>query len=239
VKWWASVVGATLVVLLAASPASAWGNGATGANGFGTHDWVLRQAVRAAGRSGDWICLHAAMRATDDPDTRDGIDHASGTWWHVYDVWGRSRYGDAPQAVRVWFRRTQRLRFTEHDRCGASRAVGIMSHMLADVAQPMHTDGYLRAEDRVHASYEHAVDRRCSRSRCRYRMRFNGRDFARPFMRTIVLANHAHRYYRGLVRTYARHGYNAKVDRITERQLNRAANALADIIVSLNKVRFD
>jgi hypothetical protein len=30
----------------------------------------------------------AALRATDNPDTVDGIDHASGTWWHVYDEWG-------------------------------------------------------------------------------------------------------------------------------------------------------
>ena len=37
------------------------------------------------------------MRATDDPDMLDGIDHASGTWWHVYDQWGVT-YGGAPEA---------------------------------------------------------------------------------------------------------------------------------------------
>ena len=36
-----------------------------------------------------------------------------------------------------------------------------------------------------------------------------------------------------LVREYDRHGYNRKVHRITKRQLKRAANAVADLIVSL------
>jgi hypothetical protein len=53
------------------------------------------------------VCRRAALRATDDPDTKDGIDHASGTWWHVWDEWGET-WGGAPEAVRVWFRRTQR-----------------------------------------------------------------------------------------------------------------------------------
>jgi hypothetical protein len=43
----------------------------------------------------------------------------------------------------------------------------------------------------------------------------------------------AHRYYWDLVNAYDAHGYNAKVHRITKRQLKRGANALADLITSL------
>ncbi len=33
-----------------------------------------------------------------------------------------------------------------------------MAYLVGDVAQPMHTDGWVDLEDFVHASYEHAVD---------------------------------------------------------------------------------
>ena len=49
----------------------------------------------------------------------------------------------------------------------------------------------------------------------------------------IRVAKLAHRCYRTLALTYDAHGYNARVDRITRRELNRAANAVADQAVSL------
>ena len=42
------------------------------------------------------------------------------------------------------------------------------------------------------------------------------------------MAKQAHRSYERLVKLYDAHGYNRRVARITERQLNRAANAVAD-----------
>jgi hypothetical protein len=89
------------------SPVLGWSNGVDGPDTYGTHDWILDHALDALGRRADWVCRGAAFRATDDPDTRDGIDHASGTWWHVWDEW-RETWGGAPEAVSVWFRRTQR-----------------------------------------------------------------------------------------------------------------------------------
>jgi hypothetical protein len=103
-----------------------------------------------------------------------------------------------------------------------------MSHFVADVAQPMHTDSSDR-EDRVHGPYESAVDRRIPD----YRFRYDGRESARPAVRTRRVARQAHKFYRELVRAYDRHGYNRKVHRITKRQLKRAANALADLITSM------
>ena len=190
---------------------------------------MLEQALEAVDAS--WVCERAALRATDDPDTRDGIDHASGTWWHVWDEWGDT-YGGAPEAVQVWFQRTrQRLRHGQE--CAASRALGIMAHLVADVAQPMHTDGALRAEDRVHGLYESAVDSRSERSDAVYTFTYDGHDRARPYARTISVARVAHGFYRELVRLYDRSGYSAGVHRITQRQLNRAANAVADLIEAL------
>jgi hypothetical protein len=223
----------TVLVIGLVAPAGealAWSNGRSGPNSFGTHDWIVREGVRLAGRRGRWVCLKTAMRASDDPDTKNGIDHASGTWWHVWDEWG-SAYGGAPEAVAVWHRRADR-KLARGRRCPASRALGLMAHMLGDVAQPMHTD-QTKAEEAIHSSYERSVDSRCTAASCRYRARNDGRDSGGPYARTRRLALQAHPSYRPLVRSYRRGGYTRRVDAITRRQLNRASNILADLIRSL------
>ena len=220
---------ATLVV--PAPIASAWSNGVNGPNVFATHDWVLREAIEASGNAGNWICPREALRATDDPDTVDGIDHASGTWWHVYDEWG-STWGGAPEAVRVWFQRA-RTRLANGHPCSASHALGIMAHLVGDVAQPMHTDGWLAIEDSVHSSYEQDVDLRCRMISCIYRMTYDGRHAVNPYDRTAKLARDAHQFYVELTRRYHNAGYTNRVDTITRRQLNKAANALTDLIRAL------
>lgn len=103
-----------------------------------------------------------------------------------------------------------------------------MSHFIADVANPMHTDSSDR-EDRVHSSYESAVDSRIPD----YPFRYDGRDDAKPGPRTRRVARAAHPYYWDLVRNYDNHGYSDEVHRITRRQLKRAANALADLLSAL------
>lgn len=113
--------------------------------------------------------------------------------------------------------------------CAASKALGIIAHLLADVAQPMHTDGR-PAEDDVHRPYESAVDARSEPSDDVYAFRFDGVDRTEPYRRTVRIAERAHRSYDDLVRIFEGHGYNDRVGRITERQLNRAANGLADLI---------
>ena len=212
------------------TPAHAWSNGTEGCNSYGTHDWILDQALQAVGEQAEWVRTPVALRATDDPDCVDGIDHASGTWWHVYDEWGDT-YGGAPEAAMVWFRRIER-RLENGNEHGASKALGLLAHIVGDIAQPMHTDSRDR-EDRVHSSYESTVDRRLSA----YRFDHDGVDRARPYGRTLRVARRAHRSYFDLVRAYDRHGYNDRVDAITRRQLNRAANAVADLLTGLSRSR--
>jgi len=211
-----------LVILVLNAQALAWSNGPQGCNSFGTHDWILKKAVQHA-QGAEWVRMKVALRATDDPDCKDGIDHASGTWWHVYDRWG-DEWGGADEAAEVWHDRAW-TRLTNGNNRGASRALGILAHIIGDVAQPMHTDSYPR-EDRVHSSYESAVDERIDR----YRFTYDGYETVGPGSAVARTATAAHKHYWDLVRAYDRHGYNAKVNRITKRQLNRAANVLADLI---------
>jgi hypothetical protein len=215
----------TVALLGAPTSALAWGNG-DGPNSFGTHDWILRKAINASGRKARWVHVRVALRATDDPDSKRGIDHASDRKWHIYDRWGHSR-GRADEAAAVWSRRTKR-RLGNGRKRAASRALGYLAHIIGDVAQPMHTDGSGR-EKRVHWRYERAVDLRLRD----YPFRYDGRDAARPRARTRMVARQAHDFYRELVRAFDRYGYTRKVHRITKRQLKRAANAMADLITSL------
>lgn len=116
-----SLWSAVALSLACASPAHGWSNGTEGCNSYGTHDLVLDKALHMV--DADWVKRRVALRATDDPDCKEGIDHASGSWWHVYDRWG-DQYGDADEATAVWFRRTQRRLEAGRERA-ASRAPGI------------------------------------------------------------------------------------------------------------------
>lgn len=216
-------LGAWLALALVASPARGWSNGVDGPDSFGTHDWILKKAVTAAAEDADWVRLRVALKATDDPDTADGIDHASGTWWHVYDRWGEE-YGGADEAARVWFQRLHRRLDGGRPRA-ASKALGYLAHIVGDVANPMHTDSSDK-EDGIHSSYEQAVDRRL------HRFRHDGHDRATPASRARAVARQAHKAYWRLVNAYDENGYNKRVHRITKRQLVRAANAVADLIQS-------
>jgi len=81
---------ACILSLLLPAAALAWSNGPSGAHGFGTHDWVLKEANRLAAKKGaDWVRLGVALPHTDDPDT---VFHD--TYYHCYDVWG-SHYGNS------------------------------------------------------------------------------------------------------------------------------------------------
>jgi hypothetical protein len=53
----------------------------------------------------------------------------------------------------------------------------------------------------------------------------------------VAVAAKAHRYYRPLVRAYTINDYTSKVDRITRRQLNRAAQAVANLVVAIRGSR--
>ena len=65
-----------LLLEIAPPPATAWSNGQSGPNYFGTHDWVLKKAIKAAGNDANWVRVRVALRATDDPDTKNGINQA-------------------------------------------------------------------------------------------------------------------------------------------------------------------
>jgi hypothetical protein len=39
-----------------------------GPNWFGTHDWILKKAIRAVGNEALWVRVRVAFRATDEAE---------------------------------------------------------------------------------------------------------------------------------------------------------------------------
>jgi hypothetical protein len=235
----AGLVAATVIGLLllpgSQPPARAWLNGLPQKpNSFGTHDWVLLKAVKAVKTKGRWVNLRIALRATDDPDSIRDIPYASDHRWHNWGPY-RGTIGRAPKAVRIWYRRTVH-HLEQGKRRKASRTLGIMSHLLSDIAQPMHT-AETKAERSEHLKYEGKVDARCegSPSDCIYRFNYDGPNQAQPRRRTLREVRRAKPYYSDLIDEVAEHGYNSDIHRITRRQLNRAANAIADLIIMMRR----
>ena len=221
-----------LGVLALPAAAHAWANGPDGGNGFGTHDWILAQANRlAAAKRAGWVDLAVALPHTDDPDT---VFHDF--YYHVYERWNGHHYGDAPKKVSSWYAKALTDRRAKKWRA-ASVDVGILAHYVGDLCQPMHTD-QTALEDTVHSSYEDVVDNlTTSASSLQSWAHFDG--YQPPGNVTgfaVTLASASHKDYSALVRDYAAHGWDdATVRAITRRSLDRAANAMADLLIALRK----
>jgi hypothetical protein len=219
-----------LTLLLAfAQQGQAW---KSAADAFDTHDWVLTEAHDlAAAKGAGWLDLDAALPFTDDPDTvvRDQR-------YHAYDVWGR-KYGAGPDRVTYWYQQALAARAQGDDQA-ASKAVAMLCHYYADLCDPLHTDA-AAGESRMHARYERSVLADTDAPG-------ENRAWVRPDgiatvhnvrARAVAAATRAHESYATLVTTYLAHGYDATARRITRARLNRAANDLADIIVTLQSAK--
>ena len=221
---------ACILSLLLPAAALAWSNGPSGANGFGTHDWVLKEANRLAAKKGaDWVRLGVALPHTDDPDT---VFHD--TYYHCYDVWG-SHYGNAPKKVAAYYAKALAAR-KAGNWGAASRYVGIMAHYYADICNPLHTD-QCAAEDAIHSAYESdAQDYTDASGENRSWVRFNGYSATTNVAGyTKSTAAASHKQYTSLVNGYVAGGMTSAVVSITAKSMNRAANGLADLIISLKR----
>jgi hypothetical protein len=219
------------VALLLPPAAAAWSNGGDSGDGFGTHDWLLLEASRQAAKQGaGWVVLQVALPRTDDPDTR-----FHDFYYHVYDVWGDSTYGDAPRKVAEYYRRALAAR-RAGDWTAASRYAGIMAHYYADICNPLHTD-QTAAEDRMHSRYEDRVETLTDAvAEHRGWLSSDGYKAATSVAgSTRAAAAASHRYYGALVSHFNRAGMDSTVTSITRRSLNLAVNGLADLLVSIKK----
>ena len=221
---------AAVVALVFAASGATWSNGGDRGNGFGTHDWVLKEANDlAASQGATWVDLAVALPRTDDPDTV-----ARDFFYHQYDVWG-ARYGNAPKKVALHFE-AARAALQRGDYAAASASLGLLSHYYSDVCNPLHTDT-VAAEDAMHVRYEAAVGRFTDvADEHDDWVTFDGPTAVTdPAAFTVRAGRAAHADYARLVAAYSARGMDASVKAITRRSLDRAASGLADLIVTLGQ----
>ncbi len=209
-----------------------WANGpdldgdGLGDNGFGTHDWVLDNAIRFAGTGGDWIDTEAALLTSDDPDTLR-TDSAL----HLFRDEGIGR--GAPSAVAdLYYQAVEAYKVGDIKK--ASECVGVMSHYYSDVLQPFHTEYDALSQEARHASYELAVDEftRTSGSSSRWAVQRAYTPVTDVRAKLVSAAYYSRGKYPALIAALKTSSVVNKgvTDTVTRDVLSRASNDLADIV---------
>lgn len=243
---------AVLVLFGAAMPVGAWSNGpavpagSTNRDGYGTHDWVIDQALKVVdGSAAAWFDAQVARLASDDPDTTGagpGIEH-------VYREAGQ-RGGAVHQitenyALAVRHYAQGRAAELAGDAAGAaasfraaSQRIGILSHYYADILNPYHSAYAAVGNDAEHLSYELLVDTRTKRASDRPDWSNSSRTVA-PIANVRASALAAAAYSRSFyAELHSLYGPNqavlaTRVQAITGLVFQRAAQDLANIITSI------
>jgi hypothetical protein len=228
------VLSIALALALCAGPSAqaafAWANGPDFGDGFGTHDWVLDEALRLAGTDGEWVDYEEAMLATDDPDNLGRLDYLN----HIYNL---TRTGcGAPQRVGDLYYEAVTA-YAQGDRVTASRALGELSHYYADICQPYHTV-WDPSDVRVpieHLRYELAVDdyHRHSGNASSWIAERSREPVDDARAATVRAARAARADYASLKAAVRESSHSAASGAITRRRLSRAANDLADMIAAI------
>jgi protocatechuate 3,4-dioxygenase beta subunit len=216
----------TLVLVTTPAKALAWFNGPDNGNGFGTHDWILTEALNLAQPS--WVDTTTALLATDDPDTLYGdADRVN----HFFLASGSYRGG--PETINVHYR-SALAAYAAGDYVRASHHLGVLSHYVADLCVPFHTR--IGAQDSaMHFQYEAQVNEMTSAPGL-------NAHWITPWSRTIVddvrgraidAALTSRSMYPDLEAQYRIDGFNLTVEMTTRAALTRAVNDLADIIMTI------
>jgi zinc dependent phospholipase C len=146
----AALVFAFVLLASMATPALGWGNGGNLGNGYGTHDWIISQALKVFGDAPPaWLDVNAALLASDDPDK---------VFWAVNEhVFNEKGYGrGAVDRITEFYHQTLTAHLAGDDQT-ASIAFGWMAHYVGDILQPYHTNYAAVHLDDSHLRYENLV----------------------------------------------------------------------------------
>jgi hypothetical protein len=222
----------SLLVALAVFPATAfaWANGPDGADGFGTHDWILYQALVLARPS--WIVTDTALQATDDPDSKFGDADKPN---HSFYPKGTARGG--PDTVTALHRQVLAA-YRSNDTTAASYYLGLLSHYYSDLCVPFHTmSGY--SDSAAHLQYELLVNSLTTTPGAmpEWVMPWSrsGVEDVRAMAVDAALASRA--TYPTVATQYVLGGFNETAEMVTRLMLSRAVNDLADIVLSVPEGR--
>ena len=216
-----------------ATPAKAWANG--GGDGYGTHDWIVDQAVKVLnGRADAWFNAGIARLASDDPDTQEP---ASLSVDHVYN--GQGRRGGAIDRISYEFDQAS-ASYARGDYDDASYHIGLLAHFYGDILQPFHTARAAIGKKTAHHKYELLVNdktRHPGDASSWASSRRTVSTFSNIRTEAIAAAAYSRKYFAPLYASFVKNEstLNATVRDITGKVMRRATGDLADVIWSISQ----
>ena len=229
----ASLALSVLAFAALTSPALGWANGPNGGDGYGTHDWIVGQAVKVFdGNPPAWLDLNAALLATDDPDK---------VFWAVNEhVFNEKGYGRGAVDRIATFYHQALVAHQAGDDLTASIRFGWMAHYLGDILQPYHTNYAAIDLDASHLAYELLVDKQTrTEDMSPAWMTPDRTPKAIADVRTtaIAAAAYSRSFFPELYGQFHADEtmLNPRVSEITGLLLQRASSDLADMLYSIDK----
>jgi hypothetical protein len=146
---------ALLAVAGSIAPVGAWSNRG---DGYGTHDWILDQALRLLDERNighGWVNRTIALEATDDPDTVEVEADPARKIEHTYTAVGRK--GGAIHRITEHYAKLLHA-YDANDDNEASYQLGMLAHFWGDLSMPYHTAQAAQDFDNEHAALELLVN---------------------------------------------------------------------------------
>ncbi len=232
-------------LVVPSAPALAWGNAG---DGYGTHDWIVDQAVKVLdGRAAGWFDPETARLASDDPDTNPSLSWLAHVYRNtgersggidsvatLYDL-AQAAYDEGVAAGAAGDASAAHAAFED-----ASYHLGLLSHILGDLSQPFHTSYDGIGKDPTHGNYELLVNsvQRRSTDRADWQSTRRTVTAISDIRKTAVATAAYSRGYFADLYSYLRADgvrLTARISKITGLLMKRASNDLADIIWSISR----
>jgi hypothetical protein len=158
-----------LLLGVVVAPTFAWSNGPPSSanpdpfngDGYGTHDWIIDQAVKVLDGRASWFDAQAARLRSDDPDTIERRLDPTREFEHVYRNAGK-RGGAVDRVAQLYSDAIVKYQASDFE--GASEDIGLLSHFYSDILQPYHSTVAGIGKDKYHYWYEGLVDQKTKRA---------------------------------------------------------------------------
>ena len=218
------------VALVAPTPVLGWGNAG---DNYGTHDWVVDQAVKVLDGRAPWFDARLARLSSNDPDA-ERVGEANE---HVYRATGRQ--GGGVHMVATHYDLAMAA-YQAGDYATASTEIGLLSHYVADLSQPYHTHVDATPHLRIHLDYENLISplqRDANDTPAWSSNRRTVSEVTDIRAKAVGTAAYSRQFFKELHRRLSTDGVRLtpRVSEITGLVLKRASNDIADMIWSISQ----
>jgi hypothetical protein len=226
-----AVMASLATALVAPASTLGWANNG---DGYGTHDWLIDQAVKVLdGRADGWFDAALARLHSDDPDKeRDRSLNE-----HVYR--GEGRNGGGVDRIAYHYDLAQAA-YQAGNYDEASMQIGLMGHYVADLAEPYHTaiqgiplGDSAQAYEQLVAPLHTSAGSTPGWSSGRRTVS----EIANVRLTAAGTAAYSRQFWKELHERLTSNGFrlSSRVSEITGLVFKRAANDLADMIWSISR----